>query len=1842
MPDTFEEIAEQLRKVAGGGSAPAAVDFDDIAEKMRNGFEEMQTSPERAKFYPEEVSDNILSKQAAEIEKGWKERIDKAPSTRMETVDRSGELEEMNRGRAQVGLKPISQKDYELRYTSAKRETEASATARAGYFRSPEFDATAKFEEFRKAFPDADRQQYEAALGQYRKQARPEVRLHAEVERYRKEGQSQEEKNIETLKRWPFLGRVLNMANEKGVSEAKARFEAGQARDDDYKTLAYVIAGAEDEAKAGITGQMTSLAAGLPAFLTEFGPAGKAAGGLAAKLGTGGIGKYVAKKAVVGAGATALMPGMVGEQAAQRMAPKWAPIETPSGITIRQTEEGQSVGEAVVRSYSDQFIQLGTMGVLGDAAGAFVKTPLGQKAVANVFGKALAKVGPALSHGQAPAIADQRLYEVLTGAVGNRKDLGLLGDLASGDSDRQSHAMKQLLAEVVVFGGMHAAKHGGEVSAEKIKEGLAKLQEGYQNARAMGGGGNLHGLGGPGTPERMLAEREAFTSAGKPLSETEATHSARMELGEKIRGGVREFGPEDAIGEEPSSGSAPTEDVKTKEQVVPLTEAEKEVARGMVAKRPGLARYLGEAAEAEAAIAPEGQRTAVGGKPGPVPEAAKSPAEQFLESAIPDKMHRDIVGLVDGKGATYAEVGRELRAQGVKITDAGVRAAYERFMAKARKDPEAAKALDAKAEVDFVNDIESGKGELDPDWEAKGISFTGPQVGGLKREVENRVKGNRDEEKEIRRLRRLVKESKDDPAKAGEYIAQLQQKYQRVTARIKAEEAAAAEVPQEPAAAPHPQGPPGPPAGPGGAVPGLAKSAAKGKRNRKRSGLRPDAERPGEAAGVFFHRQPAEPLDAAQIVALQNKLLSEGGNFVERNVPYDPQAAAAALTKAQGVVTGKMHPQDARINLEEHSHNLAVKHGLETDPAKLDPQVAQGFLEFWNNPQAKLDKEAMIEGFGQWLVRRTAGELDGLTPAQEAAGKFAEAWLKDKKLDVPLDRLKPLWQAAGMRGPVEKAAALLSPTGKPAEAELTRREQVQGWLGKLKEIWQDNVTDNLAVLKRAGMERAYVIYGRLMHADKPLAEDFAANGVWVLRDGRRAQLGPSEAKMLEGTLPADIEEMSAFGVSKLEVFAVARHLLGEARRKGTVPVPRWQHKAFEQAMAEFSKDPEFMARATQFAERLTQGYNATLEALASPDIHFLSQGAKDAMIADKPDYVSLGRVKDKAGPRAGFLKGRTGSGEQIISPLLSLKTRYQATAAIINEQIRRNAVADYLLSPGMAKWGLAFEQGLTMEGTAKFSEIAQRLGIADTAVAEIMEAMGPGASAYFDVKPWSSDPSKNSWTWRDKDGKPKNFRIADKALYDLISGIQGEANVVAQIFKWTSRLTPIKESADVVRFGATSASLGFQARNALDPFRDPLTFLENTIDRASIGRLPETLRRAAAFEYSLLRNRESADVVFALFAREGGRQLRKFAGQDIVQVNSKLDALKQLFNTVGAGELGPRFLEFLNKGKQLGWTEERLAKELQAETAAAKSGKMWVDPVPWYDLQQMMHAAAEVTTPFNRQGIVTREINKIVPFFGPAVAGVSKSLRNWKSNPKGAAIGLGAVLAMRLAHWLLASDEDWYKELNANDKYGNFVVDVPGLGLRRISGPRGLHVATGGSLVYVLDKMSDRNPDFKGLLAKSIEENLPPAPVPPIGKVAWDIQGNENWMGGAIVPRREEGLPAGEKALKYQLPYAAQQLTGGRAQLSVNALGVVPFSEVKNANRSVNEWYDQFEELKAKRAQATKAGKRFEREAEYARLNSISGNMNDLASSYKKATTPEAKEAIRKRQIALARRALGR
>lgn len=775
-------------------------------------------------------------------------------------------------------------------------------------------------------------------------------------------------------------------------------------------------------------------------------------------------------------------------------------------------------------------------------------------------------------------------------------------------------------------------------------------------------------------------------------------------------------------------------------------------------------------------------------------------------------------------------------------------------------------------------------------------------------------------------------------------------------------------------------------------------------------------------------------------------------------------------------------------------------------------------------------------------------------------------------------------------------------------------------------------------------------------------------------------------------------------------------------------VPEEMYRTYKDALAEWRADPDFGPWAEEFSKKLTAGFDAQLDFM-------VSIGEKTADEVQRlrslyPDYTPTERVlgadegwnvkiPGKKGEKAPNLSRKaSGSGEAIVDPRLVYSQRLLKFAEVYNRNRAFRAFYELALQPGAGPFLQVYEReaGTRTERGLEASETLRAAGVRAEDIPAALRHMEVGdAEVYFRREPWPDDGRKPSLEGK-IDGVLTSLRVGDRALYDLATNQQVDAHQAARLVRAVANLEvfgfqPVKAQAQVVRTLATAANAGFQVRN-VTPFRDPLTFWRNTIDRASVRELPgeywktygRLLRqftgnlgvwtKANAPGVARLlgvkgtgSNVGGEDPLWRAFVDARGDQLKQFAFErdnpakaynGIETAPTARSLVKDLLNFMGAGELAPRFLEWKNKAREV--TGKSVA-ELRAEYAdyydSLKAGRKPKAPLTPGQEALLLNAAWEVTSPFPRQGTVTRQFNQITPFFGPAVSGVSKAIRNWKDNPKGALLALGALAAARTLHWLLVKDEKWYGELSAHDKFNNFVIPTP-MGPRRIPGPRDLDVAVGGSLVGMLDMADKKDPKFRQLLEQSVEAVLPPGvgpavgdavkgdvgmglaraaafPAGPVGTVGVELMMNKDWTGKPILPRRDEGKTTGfEQFRDHYGPYALKQLTGGRGELSLSGAGLNPIPRVGNLRASVDSLYERVRELEVEKAAAQRAGKRFPREAELNRLESARKQIEALAREgrgERKVGTRvvtgsrpdgDARQEIQLRQAEIAKRALGK
>jgi hypothetical protein len=953
------------------------------------------------------------------------------------------------------------------------------------------------------------------------------------------------------------------------------------------------------------------------------------------------------------------------------------------------------------------------------------------------------------------------------------------------------------------------------------------------------------------------------------------------------------------------------------------------------------------------------------------------------------------------------------------------------------------------------------------------------------------------------------------------------------------------------------------------------------------------AGEPGDEKGPT-----GEPITPYEIIKTASKLF---------DVPYYQdrvvkRAAAVYKVKPEAIVVGRMSAGDAPVMMHEVAHHIDKANDLIPAASALPGEVARGLRALDYEPDRTDRNIGVKEGFAEYVRQRVTGQLDLDTPAKRAAGEWVEKKLAEHPDVVRnLDRITAMFERYGRQTPTGQAAAHLSTTGKPAEPELSMREKAADLVTRAKEWVQDNVDDNLAVLAR--MERdargkgktfepgtaPHEVWFHLMTQGQAWADEMASHGVFTFRknaDGQlvKTRIGESLEDILSPLKPEDKTPWQG-QASKFEVFSIARHALDEANR-GRAFVDDATLAKYRDAMAELAKDPEFMKRATEAADKLTKGFNDGLDALAG--VGFIDQEKADNLKEMRPTYVPTERVKERTGWRSWFrrrgeqvaspIKERVGSGEAIISPVMSYQRRLRVISFIMQEQLRRLAVHDAAQGEGMGKWMV--EIARPVEGHSinaeKLQQVLKGMRLEPEAIDEIMGLVGNAAGSYF--TPAGFNKSDKPAYVVMVDGKPQWYRVGDKALYDLLTNQQGESNqFVAKILRPMAGV--VEPVTKMVRFGATTASHLFQLRNIF-PTRDPAEFLRNTTSEAGyIKNVADLTKFYAAAYYEGARalfGAEHAHPAFDLYHGAGGEGLRQFQlsgksqerayadAMDRGSVAGKVtgrvvDGIKGVLEVMGAGEHAPRTLEFWNYLQSAGYSREVIERNEKLRPDQ--------DPVPFPVIVAGMNAAAEVTTPFARKGVVTNWINKSVPFFGPHVAGLSKEIRNIKEMPQRAAVALAGYMALELLHWYTYKDEDWYKELDPNTRANYFVVKMPWGQLWYLPKVRGLYNSAAHLFQEGLRFQSNSNPKFDGWVQQTAATQTPPL-LPAPAQVAADLLvTNRSWTGSPIVPKAEENLPWQQK-LKHQVPYAAEQLTGGL--VSERRLKVNPFTREGEPHASLN------------------------------------------------------------------------
>lgn len=182
---------------------------------------------------------------------------------------------------------------------------------------------------------------------------------------------------------------------------------------------------------------------------------------------------------------------------------------------------------------------------------------------------------------------------------------------------------------------------------------------------------------------------------------------------------------------------------------------------------------------------------------------------------------------------------------------------------------------------------------------------------------------------------------------------------------------------------------------------------------------------------------------------------------------------------------------------------------------------------------------------------------------------------------------------------------------------------------------------------------------------------------------------------------------------------------------------------------------------------------------------------------------------------------------------------------------------------------------------------------------------------------------------------------------------------------------------------------------------------------------------------------------------------------------------------------------------------------------------------------QAFNDAQDVTVNFTRSGTIGRNLNIVTAFFNSNVQGIDKAYRTAKGNPAQYVLkGLGWLTLPALALWAVNRQEEWYKNLPEEYKYGNLFIPTPG-GPLRVPIP----FEPGLFFMSIPVAMADRSPRGFEAVVKQLGRSMPG--VTPSMFTPWfDIWKNKNYFGRPIEHPAMQRLVVDQRTTRYTKWYA--------------------------------------------------------------------------------------------------------
>lgn len=800
-------------------------------------------------------------------------------------------------------------------------------------------------------------------------------------------------------------------------------------------------------------------------------------------------------------------------------------------------------------------------------------------------------------------------------------------------------------------------------------------------------------------------------------------------------------------------------------------------------------------------------------------------------------------------------------------------------------------------------------------------------------------------------------------------------------------------------------------------------------------------------------------------------------------------------------------------DLATMSHEIA--HDIDKKTGFRKTQLGKEMRDELRNLDYDPKQKRVSEGFAEF-VRHYITTDDAATVAPKFNDYFENTFLKDnpKYAKIIQDAKTEVTQWR-QQGSLARVLSQIDFDGKSPENILSFKERAKRFDAKVRSIATNRLYPIKYVvnqmLKSAGIDK-------LRPSNDPYQIAMATS---------KTAAASARQFVLEGTFDDALQKT---GKSLKEIVTPIAHDVNNAlayayARRAVNLHDRGINPGISKEDAQFVIDNHYKPEYEQFAKDLTEWSEKIVDYLV--DAGGLSKEGADRMRELNPVYIMLKRsFSDAKGGSAGKgfvdlptpIKGIKGSGRNIANPLKSMISQTEQIIGVANKARVARALADIVeTNQGLGKWMEKLPPPM-QRSVVELENIKKQIedigGDLSQADMDAMITIFSQGKSYY---------GKDNIVAIYREGKREYYQL-DPMLYDALKGMD---NIT---LPWFLNYT-FGTASRLIRLGATGIRAGFSLIS--NPARDVATAgLQSEhggggrVDKIAKGIYDEILNKG---KYIKEYRRSGVEMAQPLGVdRKMMNGLLQEALADNVQrkalgiVKHPVEALRKILSVT---ESGVRYAEFEATMKAY----EPLIEKAKADGDLVELKKLQQDRAI-----EATNAANEVTVNFKRAGTYGAVLNQLIPFFNPAVQGLSRMGRTMYEHPLRSGMrAIAGLTAPTLALWWINKDEEWYKELPTWQKYAfwNFKI---GDTMIRIPRPFEWGYLFAGIPEGVVNSVYQSDPKYFKDAAYEAVTNIPPSMIPGLVKPAIEVYFNwDIFRERPIVSRGLEGLMPAQQYQSY-------------------------------------------------------------------------------------------------------------